>query len=134
MMSTALLAGTYSSVWADGADYADGDVHTIGVVLYDPDSAEMEKFRTLKLKRHLLQRQRQRAQRESFLLQDMRMDFRMRSKPVENHSEPHNQTTYRQEHEPASCHCHGSKRKYQLLHCIFHQEIFEEETDAGQMN
>ena len=77
MMSTALLAGTYSSVWADGADYADGDVHTIGVVLYDPDSAEMEKFRTLKLKRHLLQRQRQRAQRESFLLQDMRMDFRM---------------------------------------------------------
>lgn len=34
MMSTALLAGTYSSVWADGADYADGDVHTIGVVLY----------------------------------------------------------------------------------------------------
>lgn len=44
MMSTALLAGTYSSVWADGADYADGDVHTIGVVLYDPDSAEMEMF------------------------------------------------------------------------------------------
>ena len=44
MMSTALLAGTYSSVWADGADYADGNVHTIGVVLYDPDSAEMEMF------------------------------------------------------------------------------------------
>ena len=37
MMSTALLAGKYSSVWADGTDYADGDVHTIGVMLYDPD-------------------------------------------------------------------------------------------------
>ena len=31
-------------MWADVEDYSDGDVHTIGVVVYDPDSAEMEMF------------------------------------------------------------------------------------------
>ena len=44
MMSAALIAGTQSTVWADVEDYSDGDVHTIGVVVYDPDSAEMEMF------------------------------------------------------------------------------------------
>ena len=39
-----LIAGTQSTVWADVEDYSDGDVHTIGVVVYDPDSAEMEMF------------------------------------------------------------------------------------------
>ena len=36
--------------------------------------------------------------------------------------------------EQASYRCYGSKRKCLLLHCIFHQEISEEETDAGQMD
>ena len=44
MMSATLLFGTQSMVWADVEDYSDGDVHTIGVVVYDPDSAEMEMF------------------------------------------------------------------------------------------
>ena len=44
MMSTALLFGTQSTVLADTGNYAEGDVHTIGVVVYDPDSAEMEMF------------------------------------------------------------------------------------------
>ena len=44
MMSTALLFGTQSTVFADTGNYAEGDVHTIGVILYDPDSAEMEMF------------------------------------------------------------------------------------------
>ena len=44
MMSTALLFGVQSTVWADVENYSDGDVHTIGVILYDPDSAEMEMF------------------------------------------------------------------------------------------
>ena len=44
MMSTALLFGTQSTVFADTGNYAEGDVHSIGVMLYDPDSAEMEMF------------------------------------------------------------------------------------------
>lgn len=44
MMSATLLFGTQSMVWADAEEYSDGDVHTIGVVVYDPDSAEMEMF------------------------------------------------------------------------------------------
>ena len=44
MMSTVLLFGTQSTVLADTGNYAEGDVHTIGVILYDPDSAEMEMF------------------------------------------------------------------------------------------
>lgn len=43
-MSVALLFGAQNTVWAASEDYADSDVHTIGVVLYDPDSAEMEMF------------------------------------------------------------------------------------------
>ena len=44
IMSAALLAGTQSVVWADTDNYSEGDVHTIGIVVYDPDSAEMEMF------------------------------------------------------------------------------------------
>ena len=44
MMGTVLLFGAHSTVWADTENYEDGDVHTIGVVVYDPDSAEMEMF------------------------------------------------------------------------------------------
>ena len=44
MLSATFLFGVQSTVWADVEDYSDGDVHTIGVVLYDPDSAEMEMF------------------------------------------------------------------------------------------
>lgn len=43
-MSVALLFGAQNTVWAAAEDYADSEVHTIGVVLYDPDSAEMEMF------------------------------------------------------------------------------------------
>ena len=32
MMSTALLFGTQSTVFADTGNYAEGDVHTIGVI------------------------------------------------------------------------------------------------------
>ena len=35
---------------------------------------------------------------------------------------------------PVNYHCRDSKRKCLLLHCIFHREISEEETDAGQMD
>ena len=44
MLSATLIAGTQSTVWADVENYSDGDVHTIGVALYDPDSAEMKMF------------------------------------------------------------------------------------------
>ena len=44
MMSVAFIVGVQSTVWADTENYSDGDVHTIGVVVYDPDSAEMEMF------------------------------------------------------------------------------------------
>lgn len=62
--------------------------------------------------------------------------FKPRKAPIQliQFSRFNNQTTYRQEHEPASYHCRDSKRKCLLLHCIFHQEISEEETDAGQMD
>jgi hypothetical protein len=44
LMSTALLFRAQSTVRADAGNYAEGEVHTIGVVAYDPDSAEMEMF------------------------------------------------------------------------------------------
>ena len=95
MMSAALIAGTQSTVWADVEDYSDGDVHTIGVVVYDPDSAEMEMFadyyrdlffqeklQILRKKRHLLKKPKQKVQRGSFLLPDMQMGLQTLSKPV----------------------------------------------------
>ena len=44
MLSATFLFGVQSTVWADVEDYSDGDVHTIGVAMYDPDSAEMKMF------------------------------------------------------------------------------------------
>ena len=44
LMSTAHLFRAQSTVRADAGNYAEGEVHTIGVVAYDPDSAEMEMF------------------------------------------------------------------------------------------
>lgn len=89
---------------ADVEDYSDGDVHTIGVVVYDPDSAEMEMFadyyrdyiqegfpvkfifqeklQILRKKRHLLKKPKQKVQRGSFLLPDMQMGLQTLSKPV----------------------------------------------------
>ncbi len=80
-------------------DYADGDVHTIGVILYDPDSAEMEMFADYyrdyieegfpvkfifsgkiadsERRKHLSRKPKQKAQRESFPLPDMQTGFRM---------------------------------------------------------
>ena len=43
-LCAALLSGIYTPVWAAAEDYGDGEVHTIGVAMYDPDSAEMEMF------------------------------------------------------------------------------------------
>ena len=42
MLSAALLSGMPSMAWASAETY--GEVHTIGVAMYDPDSAEMEMF------------------------------------------------------------------------------------------
>ena len=44
MMSATLALGIQVPVFAAAETYADGEAHTIGVVLYDPDSAEMEMF------------------------------------------------------------------------------------------
>lgn len=44
MLSAALLSGMPSMVWASAETYGEGEVHTIGVAMYDPDSAEMEMF------------------------------------------------------------------------------------------
>ena len=33
-----------TSVCAAAEDYSEGEIHTIGVAMYDPDSAEMEMF------------------------------------------------------------------------------------------
>nr|WP_295256041.1 hypothetical protein [uncultured Blautia sp.] len=43
-LCAALLSGMCTSVCAAAEDYGDGEVHTIGVAMYDPDSAEMEMF------------------------------------------------------------------------------------------
>ena len=39
-----LLSGISTPVLAAAESYSDGEVHTIGVAMYDPDSAEMEMF------------------------------------------------------------------------------------------
>ena len=44
MISGTLLLGMQSTVLAAAETYSDGEVHTIGVVLYDPNSSEMEMF------------------------------------------------------------------------------------------
>lgn len=44
MLSAALLSGMPNAVWAAAETYGEGEVHTIGVAMYDPDSAEMEMF------------------------------------------------------------------------------------------
>ena len=97
MMSAALIAGTQSTVWADVEDYSDGDVHTIGVVVYDPDSAEMEMFadyyrdyiqegfpvkfifqelQILRKKRHLLKKPKQKVQRDHFFCRICRWAYK----------------------------------------------------------
>lgn len=43
-LCAALLSGIYTPVWAAAEEYGDGEIHTIGVAMYDPDSAEMETF------------------------------------------------------------------------------------------
>ena len=43
-LCAALLSGIYTPVWAAAEEYGDGEIHTIGVAMYDPDSAEMEMF------------------------------------------------------------------------------------------
>lgn len=43
-LSAALAMGVTTPVWAVAETYADGETHTIGVIVYDPDSAEMEMF------------------------------------------------------------------------------------------
>ena len=43
-LCTALLGGMSTSVCAAAEDYSEDEIHTIGVAMYDPDSAEMEMF------------------------------------------------------------------------------------------
>ena len=44
MLSAALITTMPSAVMAAVETYSDGEVHTIGVAVYDPDSAEMKMF------------------------------------------------------------------------------------------
>lgn len=44
MLSAALITTMPSAVMAAAETYGDGEVHTIGVAVYDPDSAEMKMF------------------------------------------------------------------------------------------
>ena len=44
ILCAALLNGTQEMAWASAETYGEGEVHTIGVAMYDPDSAEMEMF------------------------------------------------------------------------------------------
>ena len=43
-LSAALALGVTTPAWAVAETYADGEVHTIGVIVYDPDASEMEMF------------------------------------------------------------------------------------------
>ena len=43
-LSAALALGVTTPAWAVAETYADGEAHTIGVIVYDPDSSEMEMF------------------------------------------------------------------------------------------
>ena len=44
MLSATLVLGAQTPVIAAAEKYADGEAHTIGVVVYDPDASEMEMF------------------------------------------------------------------------------------------
>ena len=44
ILCAALLNGSQEIAWALAETYGEGEVHTIGVAMYDPDSAEMEMF------------------------------------------------------------------------------------------
>lgn len=100
ILCAALLNGTQEMAWASAETYSEGEIHTIGVAMYDPDSAEMEMFAsyyrdyieagfpvkfifsgkiadTQAESVILLMKRKQTEQRESFLLPDLRMDFRM---------------------------------------------------------
>ena len=99
ILCAALLNGTQEMAWASAETYSEGEIHTIGVAMYDPDSAEMEMFASYyrdyieagfpvkfifsersQIHRQsviLLMKRKQTEQRESFLLPDLRMDFRM---------------------------------------------------------
>lgn len=98
-LCAALLGGMSTSVCAAAEDYSEGEIHTIGVAMYDPDSAEMEMFgdyyrdyieegfpvkfifpeRSQMLSQNviLLKRQRKTEQKESFHSLGSQMDFRM---------------------------------------------------------
>ena len=43
-LSAVLALGVTTPAWAAAETYADGEAHTIGVIVYDPDSSEMEMF------------------------------------------------------------------------------------------
>ena len=97
-LCTALLGGMSTSVCAAAEDYSEDEIHTIGVAMYDPDSAEMEMFgdyyrdyieegfpvkfifsgsQMLSQNVILLKRQRKTEQKESFHSLGSQMDFRM---------------------------------------------------------
>lgn len=43
-LSAVMALGITTPAWAAAETYADGETHTIGVIVYDPDSSEMEMF------------------------------------------------------------------------------------------
>lgn len=43
-LSAVMALGITTPAWATAETYADGETHTIGVIVYDPDSSEMEMF------------------------------------------------------------------------------------------
>ena len=43
-LSAVLALGVTTPAWAAAETYADGEAHTIGVIVYDPDASEMEMF------------------------------------------------------------------------------------------
>lgn len=43
-LSAVMALGITTPAWAAAEIYADGETHTIGVIVYDPDSSEMEMF------------------------------------------------------------------------------------------
>lgn len=43
-LSAVLVLGVTTPAWAAAETYTDGEAHTIGVIVYDPDASEMEMF------------------------------------------------------------------------------------------
>lgn len=98
-LSAVLALGVTTPAWAATETYADGEVHTIGVVVYDPDASEMEMFsdyyrdyiqagfpvkfifsgKTTSAEDEIqyIDKMKEQAQKESFLSADLLQEFRI---------------------------------------------------------